>query len=590
MVILKRLFTETGIFDEVKFGMGFNLIKGIYTKSPEELSELNGIGKSTLVRLIDFALLSSEGQSFFDVKKHEFLKGHSVILEFEDDDITYFVRREFAEPTKARFGKSMDAMEEYSVVDLRVVFGNIFFGKDDYRGAFENNWFRSLIKFFIKDDINHHERKDPLKFISAHKSNFETYVYNLFLLGLPNKSVYDFSVLKSKIDDLNKMRTRANRRIKEETGKKIGELSSEINMLDKKISSFQESLDKYEFLSSYEDVEKELISSSSQISKLLNQLTPIEKRLSDYKKSYAYEIEIDTRKIAKLYSEVKTVFGEAVKKQLDDVVSFRKKLAENRKKFLTGKEIELSAKIEELKKQISSFEKKRSALYKVLDEKNALDSIKNTYELMIDEKAKKQRLVSSIESVRKIEEDLFIQNKLRSEAVSDIAKELNAVQKQIESIRSIFLDIVSESIHVGSAEEAVFDIRPAPDMKSPVRIEIDLPKSDALGKQRLKVLTYDLTVFFNLIEQKRALPHFLVHDGVFHGIDIKTVVKVLNRVHSMLLQKHNFQYIITANEKELEIPEDKKDVYGDYNFDLDESTIVIYKDIKEEMIFKREYT
>ncbi len=433
-----------------------------------------------------------------------------MTLEFEDDGITYLVKREFAEPGKVRFGKSMDSMDEYSVVDLRVIFGNIFFGKDDYKGVFENNWFRSLIKFFIKDDINHYERKDPLKFISTHKSNFETYVYNLFLLGLPNKSVYDYSVIKEEIDALTKMRTRANKRIKEETGKKIGELSSEINLLDKKIGSFQESLDKFEFLSSYEDVEKELINISSQISLLLNQLTPIEKRLNVYRKSYEYEIEIDTKKIANIYSEVKVIFGDAVKKQLDDVVSFRKKLAENRKKFLANKEIELSAKIEDLKKRISAFEKKRSALYKILDEKKALDSIKNTYQLMIEEKAKREKIVSSIESVRKIEEDLFIQNKLRGDAVSDIASELNAVQKQIESIRSIFLDIVSESIHIGSAEDAVFDIRPAPDMKSPVMIDIEIPKSEALGKQRLKVLTYDLTVFFNLIEQQRALPNFLV--------------------------------------------------------------------------------
>jgi uncharacterized protein YydD (DUF2326 family) len=224
-----------------------------------------------------------------------------------------------------------------------------------------------------------------------------------------------------------------------------------------------------------------------------------------------------------------------------------------------------------------------------LNEKKALDSIKNTYQLMIEEKAKKEKIAGSIESVRRIEKDLFIQNKLRSEAVSEIASELNAVEKQIESIRSIFLDIVSESIHVGSAEDAIFDIHPAPDMKSPIRIDIEIPKSDALGKQRLKVLTYDLTVFFNLIEQKRALPHFLVHDGAFHGIDIKTVVKVLNYINSMFLQKQDFQYILTANEKELEIPEDKKDVYGEYTFDLDKATIAIYKDIPNEMIFKREY-
>lgn len=589
MVILKRLYSETGLFDEVKFGLGINLIKGVYTKTPAEMTELNGIGKSTLIRLVDFVLLSEEGKRFFDVKKHEFFKEHSVTLEFEIDGKAYFIRRGFSDPNKVSFGNTLETLEEYTVVDLRIVLGGLVFGKDGYKGAYENAWFRSLMKFFIKDDINHHERKDPLKFVSAHISNFETYVYNLFLLGLPNLSVNDFAVLKTKADDLHKMRSRITRRITEETGKKLGEINSEIDVLDRKIAAFQDSLAKYEFLSSYEDVEKELISISSEVSGLLRKLTPIEKKLAEYHKSYEYEIEIDSKKISRLYSEVKEVFGDAVKKQLDDIVSFRKKLAENRKRFLSSRETSLSTEIEELKNKISVIEKRRSALYRVLDEKNALDSLKNTYQLLIEEKAKKEKLVGSIDSLRKIDEDLLILNKLRSEAVSDISSELNGVQEQIKSIRSLFLDIISASINVENMKEAVFDIRPSPNMGSPLAFDIDVPKSEALGKQRLKVLAYDLTVFFNLIENGRILPYFLVHDGVFHGIGIKTIVKVLNLVNSKFLQNPIFQYIITANENEILIPDNKKSVYGEYSFDIDEATIATYKDIPEEMIFKREY-
>ena len=151
------------------------------------------------------------------------------------------------------------------------------------------------------------------------------------------------------------------------------------------------------------------------------------------------------------------------------------------------------------------------------------------------------------------------------------------------------MDIVSDTVNVSNAKDAVFDIRPASDMKSPVKVDIEVPKNDALGKKRFKILTYDLTVFFNLIKNKRYLPHFLVHDGVFHGIGIKTVIKVLNMVHSKFLQSQNFQYIITANENEILIPEDKKKVWGTYSFDMDKSIRVTYKDIPEEMIFRREY-
>ena len=589
MVILKRIYSETGLFDEVKFSLGINLIKGVYTKTPAEKTELNGIGKSTLIRLVDFALLSKQGKNFFDVKKHEFFKEHSITLEFEVDGTVYFIRREFSSPDKVSFGNEIESLEEYTVVDLRIILGGLVFGKDGYKGAYENAWFRSLMRFFIKDDINHHERKDPLKFVSPHDSNFETYVYNLFLLGLPNLSINGFSVLKKKTDDLHKMRRGITRRIAEETGKKIGEIHSEIDVLDRKIAAFQESLEKYEFLNSYEDVEKELISISGEVSGILRKLTPIERKLAEYRKSYKYEIEINAKKISQLYSEVKIVFGDAVRKQLDEVVSFRKKLAENRKRFLSSRETVLLTEIEELKNKISSLEKRRTILYRMLDEKNALDSLKNTYQLLVEEKTKREKLVVSIESIQKIDDALLIQNTLMSEAVSNISSELNGVQEQIRSIRSLFLDIVSASIQAESMNEAVFDIRPSPDMRSPVEFDIDVPKSDALGKQRLKVLAYDLTVFLQLIENKRMLPCFLVHDGVFHGIGIKTIVKVLNFVNSRFLQDHNFQYIITANENEILVPDNKKSVYGEYNFDIDSATIATYKDIPEEMIFKREY-
>jgi len=589
MVILKKIWSETDLFHKVEFKLGINIIRGVYTKSPDEIRELNGIGKSTLVRLIDFMLLSDEGKRYFNVKNHGFMKGHSGALEFEIEGKTYFIRREFDNPQKVFFGQSLELLEEYAVGELRPVLGGLIFGKDEYGGCFENIWFRSLIKFFIKDDINHSIRKDPLKFISAHKSNFETYVYNLFLLGLPNKSVNDYAVIKKKSDDLRKMKARTTARIAEETGKKIEEISSEIAVLDKKIKSFQDSLSDYKFLHSYEDIEKQIVSISNDISSLLSRLMPVQRRLNDYRRSYEYDIEVDSKKIANLYSEIKEVFGNAVQQRLDNIISFRKKLSENRKRFLITKETELSEEIEKIKDEISRLETKRSSLYRLLDEKQALDSIKNTYQLMLEEKAKKERLISSIDSINRIDEELYRQQRLISEAITDISKDMGSVQEQIKLLSSTFSEIVRESIHIDEAHEAIFDIRPSPNINSPLKISIEVPKSASFGKQRLKVLTYDLTVFFNILENERKLPYFLVHDGVFHGIDIKTVVRVLNLVHSMFLKKHNFQYIITANEAEISIPEDKKDVYGQYNFDLNESLIVTYKDIPEEMIFGREY-
>lgn len=54
------------------------------------------------------------------------------------------------------------------------------------------------------------------------------------------------------------------------------------------------------------------------------------------------------------------------------------------------------------------------------------------------------------------------------------------------------------------------------------------------------------------------------------------------------LKENNFQYIITANKYEF-VSDDEKEFYGNYDFDLSECIIATYKDIPQEMIFKKEY-
>lgn len=84
------------------------------------------------------------------------------------------------------------------------------------------------------------------------------------------------------------------------------------------------------------------------------------------------------------------------------------------------------------------------------------------------------------------------------------------------------------------------------------------------------------------------MPHFLVHDGVFHGIARKTVVNVLNYIYSKSLEFGDLQYIVTGNGDEFEIPDSERSLYH-YEFDFQDSVIVTYEAVPEKMIFRREF-
>jgi len=590
MILLKKLYSDTALFDKVEFRRGINVIKGVYTKSKEEIRELNGIGKSTLIRLIDFALLSDTAKKkYFDVGRHRFLNGHSVALEFEDGGTSYFIKRKFDDPGTPEYGSDLSSLESYDAGELKKILGNIFFGKSGYKGYFESIWFRNLIKFFIKDDIDNFERTDPLNFITQYGRQYDIYSYNMFLMDLPNQSVVTYDGLKKDKADLQTQHRKVITRLRDETGKSIEEINSEIIALNEKINTLDKSIGEYKFSKTYEEVGKEISEISKNASSLRIKSRFLERKLDEYKKSYEYEIEIDEGKIAKMYTEVGEIFGEIVKKNLDEVIKFRKGLAENRERFLEERELGINNEIGDIRSKLVSLEEKRAVLYKMLDEKHVLDGIKNTYSLLIEEKTKQERLLTSVAQVKQLDDEIGEKNNDITKSISNMAEEMRSIQGRINNMASLYQEIVKETIHVGDANEAVFDIRASSDMRSPLKISIDVPKSEALGKARYKILAYDYSVFLNIVKSKRNLPYFLIHDGVFHGIDIKTVIRILNYINSKFLQYQNFQYIITANESEIFIPPDKKPTYGQYDFDLDESIVATYKDVPEGMIFKIEY-
>ena len=96
-------------------------------------------------------------------------------------------------------------------------------------------------------------------------------------------------------------------------------------------------------------------------------------------------------------------------------------------------------------------------------------------------------------------------------------------------------------------------------------------------------------VFLNNVNNHRKFPNFLVHDGVYHGISINTKVKALNYIFHQQLANPNFQYIVTFNEDEIYIPEEKKSLISGFDFDIEEMVRAEFTDSPESMIFKRSF-
>ena len=136
--MLLRLHSDTELIDAVSFRKGINIIRGKYSED-KEARGINGIGKSSLVRLINFCLLSRKAEKLFSQKKYDFLRKqeHSVTLEFEIQPKKYFLKRTFANPDTFYLGNHINKLEEYEKSEMPKILESIFFPTENAKVFFE---------------------------------------------------------------------------------------------------------------------------------------------------------------------------------------------------------------------------------------------------------------------------------------------------------------------------------------------------------------------------------------------------------------------------------------------------------------------
>lgn len=592
--MLKKLFSNTGLIDEIIFHPGINIILGKYSKD-KEAQGINGIGKSTLIRLVDYIFLSDSAQKIFSNNKYDFLRTneHEITLEFEINNKTYFIRRDFSSKMKIQFGSSLNSLDDFEKSELKSILTNLYLPVEKNDVFFTGNKFRTIFDFFIKDDLDNQKRFEPLNFLKYTANVKDKAIFNFFLLDLPTSHLINYNEQSKEYDKIKSAVDTSEQKIKIDTGKSIQEYRSERFNIEQRISLLEESLDSYHFLEKYKDVEKQLAKVTRLINDKLKEYNSLDVKVAKIKESYDVDQNVETQEIRKIYNEVLDNFGNQVAKTLEEVIEFKNNILNNRKKYLLQKEQKLQSVIDDVLKDIAILENKRSVLYKSLDEKGALDSIKNTYEELVIEKTDLEKNLQLIKQIDEYQEMLTNLNVSISEVRRLISVEIKEYQGRIDELRKLFIDILKNAIFVDeSYENAYFDITPNPSSnrkKLPFNIEIEIPKADALGQSRLKIVAYDLMVFLYNIENNRKVPDFLIHDGVFHGISMKTKVNAINYVYHKYLEyidKKQFQYILTFNEDEI-ITNDKDSEYGSFDFDFQKSVIAEFQDIQDKTIFKR---
>jgi len=585
MFKLISLSSPTGLFEDIVFKDGLNIILGRYAKSGKDI---NGIGKTTIINFIDYCLLADGVKAELFKEKYDFLRPESIKLDFFLGDKHYSVERGFDDKKKVFFAVNEGVAKEFIDSDIRLILGAEM-GKGQI-GVYEPIWYRTLMSFFLQNDHNFLKR-DALNVIkfTIGKRQPQLFTYIFLLLGIDNSLVWDFDNSSVELKSLRADQTRINKQIVEQTGKSIEDFRGECDSVARKIDKLEDGLDNYQFDENSADLEEKIETLSSQISNLNKQHISLIAKYNDIQESLKIDVDVNPEQVSGFYAEIHSEFSEFIKKSLNEVVEFRLEISTNRRRFLKERESHYQERLGVIKSKLVSLEQERSKVFKMFDEKSAFDALKSAYANLMEEKAQLSGQLAYVEQLDFIEESIATKKSLVSTAVEKLVVYKNEASGAVDEAKNIFLDLVDGSVDIDSSDiSPYFNVEFKSNQNSPIKLTLEVPRGSSLGKGRFKILAFDLTVFISSLLRKNNFPRFLIHDGVFHAIAHKTRIKYLNYINKKLDSLSDAQYIITVNEDEITFP-DSEGVSVGLDFKLEDKILVTLEDSPENMLLGKEF-
>ena len=558
---LRKIYTEPITFNPVKFRPGINFIYGKKEKSTDTKKSLNNIGKSTFLDLIDFAFLSNfnrYNRRLYSAYNKGLLKGKKVVLEFMIKDQIYLIKRSFDEPNNnILFGLKEGKQAAFTLTDIKSELCDLIFKRENYEGYYSSNWFRKLMPFYLK--IHRHKKEtffDPIKYIKE-LTETELNQYHLFLMNINNEIAYKNFKLQTELKKIKPAIEGIKKFFEEKYDLNFSEsrqayISSKIRKLEKEVNCLENIINSFQLNKNYEIDEKKANELTEQIKELWFQNYNDKKKIDSYTKSLKFDdTQIQTWRIQKLYSEFNQLLGEKVKKTLDEAINFKKELILSRKEFLNDEIEKLQKEIEKRKKLINELEEKRVRIFRYLSNKNAITDLSEAYYKLSEKKTQLAELKNKVDIYRELkkEENQIEQDikKLEGEIIDfevEIEEKKNKIASLIEDVYNAIYPEYKDTL-------PIFDINFASKKDSKIKISfLDSTIMFGKGKNQGRTLIYDLAILFNTIEQNLNAPRFLIHDGIFDGVDKAHFVHLYRYLQQKIIEYDTcFQYIITYNQE-----------------------------------------
>ncbi|WP_241510000.1 DUF2326 domain-containing protein [Photorhabdus laumondii] len=533
MKLSKIYSNKSSLFEPIAFHEGLNVIYGEIRLPENKEKDTHNLGKSTLGRVIDFALLSRRNTDFFLFKHPDIFNQFVFFLEIELKDSSFLtIRRDVAQPSKICFKKHQEKNQDYSLLptdqwdhedvsfdkakelldsllDLSVIkpwsyrnsLGYLIRSQDDYSDVFQ------LRKFRSKD------------------ASWKPYLSHI--LGFNAELIKEHYKKEKALEE----KQTTEKAVKKELGGSLEDISKVegILLLKKKdAEKKQELLDAFDFRQQDKEKTKVLV---EEIDEEIASLNQERYSLNQNRKKILKSLEEDkvlfnTEEAEKLFNEAGVLFSGQIKKDFEQLLGFNKAITEERFGYLTEEKSEIEAKLRSINTRLNELGKRRSKSLSFLSDTEVFSKYKILSRELVSLRADIETLERQKAHLHKLQE-LRTEIRSLSEECSHLQSKIeNNVESQNSDQASIFSQIrlyFSEIVDTVISRKALLSVSSNREGHLQFKAEILDKSGNAtsadLGHtyRKLLCIAFDLAVL--RVHKSEKFPHFAFHDGVFESLD-----------------------------------------------------------------------
>lgn len=524
-------------FKSATFEPGLNVALAIRTKTAKSKDSRNAVGKTSLVRVIDF-LLGSDVRASHILRRPELVDDqYSLTLEIGARQLR--VTRSATEAKNIFLDEEGSGPITVTNADWKRQLGLDLF---NLAGRSNEPSVRALLAYYLRDVDAGAFGGSPTE-THRKQAALDTQPALAYLLGLDLSLVNDARDLAVAERSAKELRRAASDPVMGMTLGRGAELDAEIRTLSIQHRGLERRLSEFRVIDQYAEHRRRADELSRLIRQLNDELVMLERRLRDISDALDSEEreQPDHGYLIRVYEEAGRVLPDVVARRLAEVQEFHTSVVSNRRRYLQGERDTTTRRVQEISPQIIAADTQRSELMKLLEAGGALETFQQLQQEAarlsgrLGELAERRALVERWEnSTRHLQ--------LRSaELELQFSTDIDERRQSVEEIASLYSGFAYEIY--GSERPASLVIEPS---KNGYVITPTIGGDLSQGVRSIVLFCFDLTVAILAHRAERG-PDFLVHDShLFDAVEARQAGSALG-LASEICQQERMQYIVTLN-------------------------------------------